>query len=124
MTEFDDQMEIADDDLFTQYGQAVIYTPKGGSPVSRTGIKGDNQTDDEPDDLGRSQRTISDLMISLDPTIGVAVPVPGDTVTINSVVWQVDSIMVQDGTTSTLQIRTETDLRKHSEDQYKRIGGS
>ena len=124
MTDFDDFMSDADDDLFDLYGQVITYTPKGGSPVSRTAILGTKQIDDEPDELGRVKRTICDLTISLDPDIGVAEPEPGDTVTIGGVVWQVDSITEQTGTTSVLNIRTDTDVRKHSETQYKRIGGS
>lgn len=124
MTNFDDYQKEADGDLFTLYGQVVTYTPKGGSPVTRTAIKGDNQVDNESDDIGRVRRTISDLTISLDPDIGVAVPVPGDTVTISGVVWQVDGILVQTGTTSQLQIRHEMDIRKHSDQQYKREPGS
>ena len=124
MTQFDDMMAETVDDLFALYGQVITYTPKGGDPVSITGVKGSDQTDVESDDVGRFQENIADLTIAVDPSIGVAVPVPGDTVTINSVVWQVDSIIVQDGTTAKLQIRKTTDLRKHSEQQYKRKAGS
>ena len=100
----------------------LTYTPAGGDAVSLTAIIGPEQTEEDSDLDGRTNRAVREVTITTDPDCdygGVAGPATNATVTIDDVEWAVEEILSQDANLVTLLLVRETRVERGRPD-YRR----
>jgi len=120
MTTFGDYVSTSDALVFTLYGQSATYTPKGGDGQAVTAVLGDEVVETETDDIGRRYLYTTDALITL-ADIATPVDAIGGTLTVGSDVWTISRVISQDENATTFEIWTESDQRRHGEEQYRRI---
>jgi len=90
----DDQAEFLD---FFADASDVTYTPYGGSPVSRQAVILYMDDLDVSEDDGNAQsKKHATIEMAASATLGVAAPTNRDTVTIDGLVWAIESIESKD----------------------------
>lgn len=118
---FDGFLSDADAAVLDTFGDSITYTPTGGSPKSITAVVGDIETEGADDDIGRFEQSFCDILILLDATDGIASPAKNDVVTVGSDDFKVEQIVGKNATVARLRLRRDTDQRRHSDQQYKRV---
>jgi hypothetical protein len=96
MSDFDTLFDaVATDDHFDQFGDEIIYRPRGGDPVELVAILS-NETREERQKGGQRvwvrTRRARITQRSSDPTIGIVAPQATGTIEINSEIWSIESV--------------------------------
>ena len=87
-----------------ELSQDITYTPKGGADKTIRAIPGGES--EEPEENNRQRKNIKrmTIMISLDPTLGVANPSNMDKVTIDGNTWSIVDLQDKNTLTGTINL--------------------
>ena len=92
------------------FGKEIVYTPKGGSPITIDALFVIDGTVDEADGRKIQRRTDATLGVLRDATLGILAPVRGDSFVHNSITYEVVAIISQSDDTTRLNVTNFTDI--------------
>lgn len=100
-----------------ELSEEISYT-QDGTPKSINALVGSIDTEHEDDELGETKVKRRRVVILTDATKGIALPKPGDLITLGTDIWRVSSIDAEGFGKATLSVVLGEVESKHHE-QYK-----